>query len=323
MSVAGGGRVGMSRRELARLLSACESRLDEVRRAGEEEARRAAGARGAAGWRVGVTGPPGAGKSSLVGSLGLKLASSGLRVAVLAVDPSSSLTGGSVLGDRTRMGPLALRDDCFVRGAAAGGDEGGLNRAARHQLLALQAWADVVLVETVGVGQTEHEVEALVDTMLLVLAPGAGDSLQGMKRGLTELADLVVVNKADGALADAAARAASDYRASLRLLGARKTPSWTPPVLRVSAHSGLGLDALIRELVRHRDLLGDLQKRRAAKEWAQLWLVASRKLQGLMSRDPQIKQMLPQWKRAVQEGALTIDTVADQMIDMVTRTDKN
>ena len=205
----------LSRRGLSKLLSACESRVAHVRAEGEAEARRLA--RNRVGWRIGLTGPPGAGKSSMVEALGLRLAKDeGLRVGVLCVDPSSSLTGGSVLGDRTRMGELAQRDDCFVRGAAAGRDEGGLNGAARHQLLALQGWADVTLVETVGVGQTEHEVEALVDTMVLVLAPGAGDSLQGMKRGLTELADVVVVNKADGALANAAARTPSSATTAAR-----------------------------------------------------------------------------------------------------------
>ena len=270
------------------------------------------------GWRIGITGPPGAGKSSLVETLGLKLAEEhNLRVGVLCVDPSSSLTGGSVLGDRTRMARLSMREDCFVRGAAAGRDEGGLNGAARHQLLALQGWCDVTLVETVGVGQTEHEVEALVDSMLLLLSPAAGDGLQGMKRGLTELADLVAINKSDGALKDQAARAASDYRSSMRLLGARKIAGWIPPVLRVSAKEGKGLDGLISELKRHREMLGDLRIRRGEKEWNQLWLIATRKLRERIRHDERVNAILPVWKNQVKCGEKTIDLVAEEMLELI------
>jgi LAO/AO transport system kinase len=150
-----------SRRALARLLSLCESRLPEQRAAGEEAARHASSLRASPAHRIGVTGPPGAGKSTLVEALGLELLQRGGRVGVLCVDPSSALTGGSILGDRTRMGRLAVSEGAFVRACASGGEEGGLTGAARHQLLALEAWAGeggAVLVETVGVGQSEHEV---------------------------------------------------------------------------------------------------------------------------------------------------------------------
>ena len=170
-------------------------------------------------------------------------------------------------------------------------------------------------METVGVGQSEHEVEGVVDSMLLVLAPGAGDQLQGMKRGLTELADVVAVNKADGELEAAAARAASDYRASLRLLGARKTPGWTPPVLRCSAQTGRGLPALLAELQRHRAAIGDAGERRARKEWGQLWLLCERLHRSRLRASPEVAALLPLLQAQVERGELTVDAAARRVLE--------
>ncbi len=191
--------------------------------------------------RVGVSGAPGAGKSTFIEALGLHVLEQEHDVAVLAVDPTSTRSGGSILGDKTRMERLARSPDAFVRPSPTGGTLGGVARRTREAMLLCEAAGfGVVLVETVGVGQSETAVEGMVDCFVVLVAPGAGDELQGLKRGIMELADLVVVNKTDGTLGAAATATAADYASALHLVRP-KTPAWSPKVLRCSALSGEGI----------------------------------------------------------------------------------
>jgi LAO/AO transport system kinase len=222
--------------------------------------------------RVGISGAPGSGKSTLIEALGLHIVSTGHRVAVLAVDPSSTLTGGSILGDKTRMGDLSRDPAAFVRPSPAGGTLGGVARRTREAMLLCEAAGfEVVLVETVGVGQSEVAVAGMVDCFVLVIPPGGGDELQGIKRGIVELADLVVVNKADGDLVAVATATASDYAAALHLVRPR-TDAWAPRVLTCSALEQRGIDdvwAAIEEFAR--TTAGEAQEARR-REQARAWM---------------------------------------------------
>lgn len=223
--------------------------------------------------RVGLTGVPGAGKSTTIESLGLWLIEHGHRVAVLVIDPSSARTGGSILGDKTRMPRLSLADAAYIRPSPAAGVLGGVAwRTLEAMLLCEAAGFDVVIVESVGVGQSEAELAEIVDTLCLLLVPAGGDELQGIKRGVVELADVIAVNKADGDLLLRAKRAAGDYRHALRMLPPA-TPGWTTPVLTYSAREGTGLQELWGAVTGHRELLessGQLSERRAHQR--QRWL---------------------------------------------------
>jgi GTPase len=222
--------------------------------------------------RVGVSGVPGAGKSTLIDQLGLNLVAKGHRVAVLAVDPTSSRTGGSILGDKTRMGRLAAEPNAFIRPSPAGDSLGGVTKATRETIaLAEAAGYDVVLVETVGVGQSEIAVANMVDVFVVVAIPGAGDELQGIKRGLLELADIIAVNKADGDQVERANRAAMEYRTALHILAAGHA-GWDPQVLTLSARDNRELDTLWTKIdERHAALntSGALHERRSdqAASW--------------------------------------------------------
>src|SRR5690606_24017218 len=206
-------------------------------------------------FRIGITGTPGVGKSSFIETLGLYLIEAGHRVAVLAVDPSSPRTGGSILGDKTRMARLSQEERAFIRPSPSGGSLGGVAHRTRETMLVCEAAGyDVVIVETVGVGQSETTVASMVDFFAVLLQPGAGDELQGMKKGVLELADALVVNKADGDLLAAAHRARSEYKHALALLQPA-SPNWRPPVLLVSARTGEGIDRFWQTVRDHRRAL--------------------------------------------------------------------
>ena len=207
--------------------------------------------------RIGITGVPGAGTSTLIEALGLWLIGSDLNVAVLTIDPSSAKTGGSILGDKTRMQKLSVEQNAYIRPSPSSGVLGGVARRTREAMLLCEAAGfDVVLVESVGVGQSEAEMAELVDSLCLVMVPGAGDDLQGIKRGIMELADLIVVNKADGERVNLAKRARGDYRQALRMMPP-STPGWETPVLIASATEGTGLAEIWETLEKHRALLAE------------------------------------------------------------------
>ncbi|MDP2360188.1 MAG: methylmalonyl Co-A mutase-associated GTPase MeaB [bacterium] len=234
---------------LARAITLAESRRPEDARRAAELLRRLAPHTGGS-LRLGISGPPGAGKSTLIDALGCRLIEAGHRVAVLAVDPSSRVSGGSILGDKTRMAKLAAREEAFIRPSPSGGSLGGVARRTRESLrLCEAAGFDVVLVETVGVGQSEVAVRDLVDVFLLLLLPSSGDDLQGIKRGVMEQADIIAVNKADGDTRPAALRTQADMAVALHLSMGEGPAAWTRQVLACSAASGEGLDEVWRQVL--------------------------------------------------------------------------
>ena len=265
--------LGGDRRVLARAITLVESTRDVDRRTARALLRAVLPRTGAA-FRLGVSGPPGAGKSTLIEALGVHLADGGTRLGVLTVDPSSARSGGSILGDKTRMVELARRPQAFIRPSPAGATHGGVARRTREAMLLLEAWgADVVIVETVGVGQAELAAAAMVDQFLLLLPPGAGDDLQGIKRGIMELADLVLVTKADGDLVAAAERARSDYAGAVGLL--QPCHAGLPTEVRtVSAIEGRGIAEAWATLSARRERLrqdGRLAAQRAAQAGDWMW----------------------------------------------------
>src|SRR5499433_380492 len=206
--------------------------------------------------RIGVSGVPGVGKSTFIEAFGLHLIGLGKRVAVLAVDPSSALSGGSILGDKTRMPRLAAAPEAFIRPSPAAGSFGGVTRRTREAMLVCEAAGhDAVLVETVGVGQSEFAVASMVDFFLVLMLAGAGDELQGLKKGILELADALAINKADGDNVLHATQAAAQYRSALNLFR-HTSASWDPPVVTVSGLEGDGIDAIWRIVEEHRAKLG-------------------------------------------------------------------
>ena len=241
----------------------------------------------------------------------------GHRIAVLAVDPSSRRTGGSILGDKTRMQRLAKAPDAFIRPSPAGGTLGGVTRRTREAALACEAGGfDVVVIETVGVGQSETAVADMVDGFLLLLAPGGGDELQGIKRGIIELADLVLINKADGELKAAAGRARADYQAALHLLSS-PTPGWTPEVLTCSALEGTGIDEIWQAVCRHRRVLeaaGELaaKRRRQTRSWLRVEVQTG--LLDALAADPATGALLAELEDAVATGRLLPPTAARSLI---------
>jgi LAO/AO transport system kinase len=258
--------------------------------------------------RVGISGVPGAGKSTFIEAFGLYLLGRGLRVAVLAVDPSSARSGGSILGDKTRMQRLSVAADAFIRPSPAAGSLGGVARRTREAMLVCEAAGyDAVLVETVGVGQSEYAVASMVDFFLVLMLAGAGDELQGMKKGILELADGLAINKADGDNVARAKRAAGELQNALRLFRPR-SPHWETPVLQVSALEERGMDAVWDAINRHRTALGasgELEARRREQQQDWLWAMVDDGLKRHFLARPDVAAALPDVEAAVLDSRLT------------------
>ena len=264
--------------------------------------------------RVGITGSPGVGKSTTIDALGMALINKGHKVAVLAVDPSSARTGGSILGDKTRMARLSAEADAFIRPSPSSGTLGGVAAKTREAMLLCEAAGfDVVLVETVGIGQSETAVCDMTDFFLALMLPGAGDELQGIKKGLVELADMIAVNKADGDNLKRAKAAAAEYNAALHILAPR-SEHWFPPVLTYSALTGDGIDAVWEKIVAHRTAMiasGDFAKRRRQQQVKWMWTILEDRLHARLRSDPAIRARVKQTETAVANGEMTPTIAAE------------
>ncbi len=266
--------------------------------------------------RLGITGVPGAGKSTTIEALGVNLTTAGHKVAVLAVDPSSSRTGGSILGDKTRMERLAVDPNAFIRPSPSGGTLGGVARKTREAMLLCEAAGfDIVIVETVGVGQSETVVADMVDLFMAVLIPGGGDELQGIKKGLIEIADLILINKADSD-PPRAERSAREYRTALHIL-TPASPDWTPPVLTASGLNNAGLDVLWQQIERHREIMtanGDRAARRAGQNARWMWAMVTDRLEEAFRHHPEVARLSPELERQVRAGRVPASAAADRLL---------
>ncbi|MFI8287610.1 methylmalonyl Co-A mutase-associated GTPase MeaB [Streptomyces sp. ms191] len=270
--------------------------------------------------RIGISGVPGVGKSTFIDAFGTMLTGLGHRVAVLAVDPSSTRTGGSILGDKTRMERLAVDPSAFVRPSPSAGTLGGVAKATRESIVVMEAAGyDVVLVETVGVGQSETAVANMVDSFLLLTLARTGDQLQGIKKGVLELADVVAVNKADGPHETDARAAARELAGALRLMHGREAV-WTPPVLSCSARESTGLDEVWGRLEKHRSLLDaagrlDARRRDQQVDWA--WTMVRDELLARLHADPAVRALTPEVERQVRAGELTATRAAERILGVL------
>jgi LAO/AO transport system kinase len=310
------------RAALARAITLVESTREDHRREAETLVERVLPASGKS-IRIGISGSPGVGKSTFIEAFGQKIIADGHRVAVLAVDPSSRRTGGSILGDKTRMEVLTRTTDAFIRPSPSGGTLGGVARRTREAIVLCEAAGfDVIIVETVGVGQSETTVADMVDLFCLLLSPAAGDELQGIKKGIVELAELIIVNKADGDLLATAKRTVGDYRAALRLIRPLSA-SWKPEVIAASARESNGLDQIWETIKRHQAALtasGEKQTRRGEQAQAALWAdLGDRLLQALLHR-PDIAKRIPGIEADVRSGALMPMTGARLLLELFAST---
>lgn len=306
------------RRALARAITLIESTRADHRERAAELLERLMPMTGRS-IRIGISGVPGVGKSTFIEALGTHVIDRGHRVAVLAVDPSSALSGGSILGDKTRMEELARRPEAFIRPSPAGGTLGGVARRTREAMLACEAAGfDVIIVETVGVGQSETAVAEMTDLFLLLLLPAGGDELQGIKRGILELADVLAINKADGPGAERARRARAELERALEILrpagGGR-----APRVLTCSALTGDGLDEVWDAVAQHHDRLaasGELEARRSRQRVAWMWAMVDERLRQAVRDHPHVAAAAPRLEQAVRAGDRTAAEAAAAILEM-------
>jgi LAO/AO transport system kinase len=266
--------------------------------------------------RVGITGVPGVGKSTTIDQLGTNLTAAGHKVAVLAVDPSSTRTGGSILGDKTRMARLSVDRNAYIRPSPSSGTLGGVAAKTRETMLLCEAAGfDVILVETVGVGQSETTVAGMVDFFLVLMLPGAGDELQGIKKGVLEVADLIAVNKADGDNLLRAQQAANDYRHALHILSP-SSPNWSPPVVLISGLANAGLDAMWGQVERYRAVLtatGEFSQRRAEQQVKWMWSMLEERMMLSLRANPAVKDRLAAFEAAVAAGEIAASLAVEEI----------
>ena len=267
--------------------------------------------------RIGITGVPGVGKSTFIEAFGCQLTGLGHKVAVLAVDPSSSLSGGSILGDKTRMQALSVDPNAFIRPSPSSGTLGGVTRTTRATMIVCEAAGyDVLLIETVGAGQNEVAVADMTDFFLVLALPGAGDELQGIKKGVLELADMIAVNKADGENQTRAKQAAVHYRNALKIMK-HTSPNWTPPVVLVSALKGMGLERLWDLAKEHKAKMtasGELAEKRHKQRVGWMWGMIEDRLKDSLKSHPKVVEILPQVQEDVAEGRLTVTLGVERIL---------
>ena len=306
------------RRAIARVITLIESRRSEQAALGQAVLEELLPDTGSA-LRVGITGSPGVGKSTFIEVFGLKLVERGLRVAVLAVDPSSPVTGGSILGDKTRMEELAQSDAAFVRPTPSAGSLGGVALRTREVMMLCEAAGyDVVLIETVGIGQAEVTVASMVDFFLVLLLPGGGDQLQGIKRGVMELADLLVVNKADGATLPIAEQTRQEYESALSLIRPSST-AWRPRVLTASALERQGLEEVWQSMVDHRSALegtGEYAEKRRSQSRQWMWSLLDTGLREALDKNPHVVACLPELESDVEAHRCTPAAAAERILEL-------
>ncbi|TFV76196.1 methylmalonyl Co-A mutase-associated GTPase MeaB [Blastococcus sp. CT_GayMR19] len=311
------GVLAGDRRVMARAITLVESRRADHRALAQqllvELLPHAGGAR-----RVGISGVPGVGKSTFIDALGVALTAAGSKVAVLAVDPSSARSGGSILGDKTRMSRLAVDPDAFIRPSPTSGTLGGVAQATRESMVVVEAAGyDVVLVETVGVGQSEIAVAEMVDSFLFLTLARTGDQLQGIKRGILEIADVIAVNKADGPGAVDARKAARELAGAIRMLRGHVEGGWDVPVLTCAGLTGEGLDVVWAKLVEHQDRMtasGAFEERRRTQQVRWTWQLVRDGLEHQLREHPGVRAAVPELEKAVLSGELTPALAAQQIL---------
>ncbi len=306
------------RRALARAITLIESTRHDHRAAASALLQRLTPYAGKS-IRLGISGVPGVGKSTFVEALGNHVIDAGHRVAVLTVDPSSAISGGSILGDKTRMELLSRRSEAYIRPSPSGNTLGGVTRRSREALILCEAAGfDVIIVETVGVGQSETKVADMTDMFVLLLLPGGGDELQGIKRGIMELADLILINKADGDLQELAGRTAAEFSNALRLLHPRSA-DWKVEVRTCSARDDVGIAEAWEVALHHHDVLeasGQFTARRAAQARAWMWSEVNDSLITALQNDPEVRKQIPALEAAASEGRIPPTIAARQLLEV-------
>jgi LAO/AO transport system kinase len=304
------------RAKLARAITLIESRNAEHQKRAQEMLVKLLPRTGKS-LRIGISGLPGAGKSTFIDAFGTMLTGQGRKVAVLAVDPTSSRTGGSILGDKTRMSRLSQDENAFIRPSPTGGTLGGVARATREAILVCEAGGfDIILVETVGVGQSEITVSEMVDFFLVLMISGGGDELQGIKKGVLEIADMIAITKADGDNVSRAKLSATDYQHALRII-TPMNPVWAPPVVTVSALENKGLDKLWDKVELYRRTMkdnGEFEKKRKAQQIRWMWSMIDDRLMSRLRADDKVKKLALDMEKSIVAGKVTPALAADKIL---------